>query len=130
MNLSEEDHFSKRPERSQRGPVPHYHGPPEASLRPKDPLIPVVSTAITGKTSSNGAVPDSDSDADGRSGKADNQRRSTRRPPPEYSKKDLVDLGPHYTKGQHFDMDSNEKTRDHPLFRIDGKNKPRMFTGY
>lgn len=122
MNLSEAAHFERRPQRSHRGPLPHYHGPPEAALVGKDPLVPLVSAAIKDKRSG----PDPSAEED--DGEKDFQRRSSRRPRPDFSKKDLVDLGPHYSRGQHFDI-NNEQTREHPLFRLDGKNKPRLFTG-
>jgi hypothetical protein len=59
--------------------------------------------------------------------RADAARRRGRRRRPDNNMRDMFDLGPHYTKGQHFDMEKQERAR--PLFRIDGKNRPRRDTG-
>ena len=126
MNLSEEAHFSKRPQRSSRGPIAHFHGPPSAILESRDLATNDIAAAIREKDTFAAGL-----DGAGDDMEADYRRRKGRRKRPEYGKKDMVDLGPHYTKGQHFDMENGDRpVREHPLFMIDGKNKPRRFTGY
>ena len=123
MNLSEAARFDKRPLRHDNGPLPHFNGPPAVVLQAKSPHTEHVSASIHDVETENGELDSASSES-----LASNSRHRKRKRRSSLKKRDMIDLGPHYTKGQHFDMQA-EQGRAHPLFRIDGKNVLRRDTG-
>lgn len=92
-------------------------------MQAKSPHTEHVSASVHDKEVASGELDTASGDAlDSGSRRRKRKRRSS------LKKSDMLDLGPHYTRGQHFDMEV-EQRREHPLFRIDGKNVLRRDTG-